>query len=931
VLNSMLCGIWENIKNFAKGVYALIPQFLYFIYTCAASLLDAMQFVIRKLAGLDVYYVNGVKTQGDIVYDVVIGILGINGVPEKYSSLATVFWSMVIFGGMLLVLSTIFAIIRSHYATDTSKANPFNIIRSAVKTLFMMAIIPLASVFGIYLANVLLQALDEITSPASNLQIEEVYKNSSRDYTSFFEKGNASNGAETYASYDFFTFGSYTNTATFSGIMFEICANNANRVRGNSYTASKASTKGTDDRWKEGKWSDFGIFTSTVDDEALRKEEVATMIDTAFAFNLRTKDPQIASLHGTESWELVSSFTYFQSGVWYLATINFRSFSKYNVGLVWYYYDLWSFNFFIAFAGMSVAITFLSSVVFGLIVRMIECLALFVIFPPLVGMGPMDGNKAIGKWKKQFIGDVLMGYGAVIGLNLIFLILNEIDKMTFFQSSLLNRLSQMAIILAMLAVLKDLVKLVSSFIGGGDANEIGGKTKGDVKKAATKAADVTLKAGKAALKVASVAFPAAKAAYAAIKKIEAVKNKIEAAKDKLQGGGRGKLKGNISKEQEEAKELSKQASDAFAISNKDEHDLQDIMEDQLGNEGNEDTKEKIKQFSDKHKSSNGMKNVDELYDDYLNKYNEGSLAIDKDEDLSEDEKKEEKAKLSRNLASEMVHTFGETNDYAIKSRGLFDQALEHSKKAKSLQKDLDDSYKGEAVLDAEGNVLKDSYGKKGTSPRRMMVKGALDFAGQTLKLVGNITGMSSAWKYLDKEGVVDSGKEVIQQYLQNKGLSNITAYAKSGRSKLSTHKQKEEKDAAEELNLSLRLQGMFNESVRLKNEVLSFVDAIKKSPNIKPIKTNAKRVRIRDTMRPRLYKELDKFIVENHIPNSTDEDKARIRKGKEAILNELVQYKMNDKKFVNIPVEKEAEFFNNSDYIPHVIKNHKTKFINNLS
>ena len=99
----MLGGIWQSFVDFVTGMFALIPQFIYFIYTCCASILDLMQFVVRKLVGLDVYYVNGEATSGDIVYDFISGILGIDGKNPNYSVFSTVFWSLVIF--MLYVIS----------------------------------------------------------------------------------------------------------------------------------------------------------------------------------------------------------------------------------------------------------------------------------------------------------------------------------------------------------------------------------------------------------------------------------------------------------------------------------------------------------------------------------------------------------------------------------------------------------------------------------------------------------------------------------------------------------------------------------------------------------------------------------------------------------------------------------------------------------
>ena len=189
---------------------------------------------------------NGEAVTGDIVSDFIYGILGISK-GTRYSSLTTVFWSLVIFGCILLVLTTIFAIIKAQYNYDAQKSNPITILKNSVKTFFLMAIVPICCIFGVYLSNILLQALDQITSYSSTTQVADVYKNSSINYTDFFEKGTTATGQEAYASYDFFGARSYSNTPTFSGLLFKISCKDANRVRHDSFTASTATTHGTED------------------------------------------------------------------------------------------------------------------------------------------------------------------------------------------------------------------------------------------------------------------------------------------------------------------------------------------------------------------------------------------------------------------------------------------------------------------------------------------------------------------------------------------------------------------------------------------------------------------------------------------------------------------------------------------------------------
>ena len=149
---SLLGSFSKRIEEFFTGIFAFIPQVIYFLYTCFMSLLDVLQFIVRKLVGLDVYYVDGQAISGDIVSDFISGVLGINGNAPRYSALSTVFWSLVVFGCILLVLTTIITIIKNQYSYDAKKSHPMNIVFSSIKTFFLMAIIPLRCVFGIFIS-----------------------------------------------------------------------------------------------------------------------------------------------------------------------------------------------------------------------------------------------------------------------------------------------------------------------------------------------------------------------------------------------------------------------------------------------------------------------------------------------------------------------------------------------------------------------------------------------------------------------------------------------------------------------------------------------------------------------------------------------------------------------------------------------------------
>lgn len=774
---SMLGGVWQKVSDFFTGIFALIPQFLFFIYTCCASLMDLMQFVVRKVVGLDVYYVNGEAVTGDIVSDFIYGVLGITK-GTRYSSLTTVFWSLVIFGCILLVLTTIFAIIKSHYNYDAKKSNPITILTNSVKTFFLMAIVPICCVFGVYLSNILLQSLDQITSYAGTTQVSDVYENSSINYADFFKKGKTSTGQEAYASYDFFGARSFTNTPTFSGLLFKISCKDANRVRHESFTASTSSTYGTDNF----KWSDFGIFTSEIESEEDRKEDVANMIDFAFANCLSLKENKTASVLGSESIALVSSFSYFESAVWYIGTINFSCFSKYNVGLVWYYYNLWLFNYFVAYAGMIACLAIFGSIFFGMVSRMVKLLCLFMLYPTFVGIGPLDNNSAIEKWKKEFIKNTLMGYGAVVGLNLSFLLLDEFQKIYFFQYEVLNNLMAIVLIIAILAVIKDIIRLVSSVAGGEDAAGVGESTMNETKALATKGAENTMKAANLALKIGSKFDPTMKAMYEAKKKMDAkLKKAKEVKRSKAMKKADGSpqdddyltnLAGEAKAESEEAALNEEMAAKEHEQANKETDDFARFID---AKEAEDDSVDEIKEQDFDMDTSSPIPDSDRTPEASYKRFRLAQRMeyadIDADTSLTDDQKIEKKKEARQRLKSEALADFRANNEHTVKEGEHLDKAAQLKESSAEKQQTYDDAMK---------------------KPKKSGIGGTLlDIGGSTIKLVGSISGATGAWKKLDKDSdLVDEFKTFGQTMMAQEG-DNVS-------SKLMTKKQKEDKAKADE-------------------------------------------------------------------------------------------------------------------------------------
>lgn len=518
----MLLGIFDWVRDFFTELINLIPKIIYLLYASLACVIDVLQLFFRKLAGLDVYYVDGKAVSGDLVTNFIAGILGINinatdGVTFEYSALTTVFWSFIVFGIIIAFMSTIVAIVKSHYSYDDKSAKgPMQYVYTAGKAIINMVAVPIIVVLGLYVSQGILTALDTMTSTSSgsvvsmfgegekdergNLISEGVGIDFLSKPTETSQSATGLNKSKTYIYYDIFGFGGgivYGNSSsaevpssktlaligsknqTFSGSLFKVGAYNGNRARLGQYQISS--------NFLGSKSNDCKLFGNAKTDT-----ELASMIDNAFACNLHLKQS-----YNMTNWNRFSSDKFFTN---YLCQ-NTSAFSKFNVGLVWYYYDLWQFNFIVGFAGCIVCATLFVNIIMGLIARLFMCIGLFLVAPPLFGLAPLDGGKAGKSWRENFMKQVLMAYGAVVGMNIFFLILPYMNEIDFFNIAIADYLAQTLIIIVGLITVKAFIATLSGLIGAADANETGGKITEEVGTVAGKATKMTVGAAKMAAKL----------------------------------------------------------------------------------------------------------------------------------------------------------------------------------------------------------------------------------------------------------------------------------------------------------------------------------------------------------------------------------------------------------------------------------------------
>lgn len=515
-----LGGVAEKIREWVSGFFgaliSIIPKLLYFLCTLIFQVLDILQLLVRKVAGLDVVYYSSSSILGDAgtsseeTGDLVLRFIRTIFTGDN-AILSNIFWALIILGLIMLIITTFIAVLRSEYAaTDAKSASKGKIIGKAFKAIASFAVVPIVCFFGIYLSNIILQALDTITSGTSSSQLGTTYTTETGETSSvanLFQQFDTATDQKTYISYNFFgsnngdvgvdgsekTGNSIPTTSTpISGLLFKASAYKSNRIRNNSVFQKHLGEEGVN----AGVFGKFGTQYS----------KAADLLDECYANAYTLKNTATLSSNSDFEDQFLYPFGGRDSFIGNYPPSSFRTFDKNNVQQVWYYYDLWSFNFVICIGGLVVAAKLLIYLCFGLMKRIFELVVLFLIAAPISSLMPLDDGAALKKWREKFTSKVIAAYGPIVGLNLFFVILPFITEINFFNIPFVDAIVNVFFVIVGLTMVKDLCGTISELIGGEDAMKTGegmasevGSTLGKIGQVAAFPAGMALKGTKTAI------------------------------------------------------------------------------------------------------------------------------------------------------------------------------------------------------------------------------------------------------------------------------------------------------------------------------------------------------------------------------------------------------------------------------------------------
>ena len=516
-----IAGIAEKIRTWFQGffgaVLAIIPKTFYFLCTLVFQVLDLLQLLVRKLAGLDVVYYSSEifsgtgggssePQSGDIVLEFIQTIF-----TNSNSILSNIFWALIVLALIMLIITTFVAVLRSEYsATDSKSASKGRIIGRAFKAIASFAIVPIVCFFGVFMANVILQALDTITTGSSSSQLSYTYETpgegggNTTSISSLFDPKKTSSGVNTYISYNFWGDEGGNNVPTtstpISGLIFKAAAYKANRIRYHDLFRANLSNPNV----SAGVFNNFGT----------DYEQAADLLDECFAnaYELRTEASLTSSPFEDDYMFPFGGDNFIGNHV---DTI--KVFDKNNVQDVWYYYDLWQFDFILGIAAVVVCAKLLLYLVFGLMKRIFELVVLFLIAAPIASIMPIDDGEALKKWRQKFVSKVLSAYAPIVGLNLFFVILPIVTSIKYFNIALLDAIVNMFFTIVGLIMVKDLIQTLSELIGADNALKAGQDMAGEVGQTIAKVGQLATAPVGMAVKGAKFGFNAAKFGHKKVK------------------------------------------------------------------------------------------------------------------------------------------------------------------------------------------------------------------------------------------------------------------------------------------------------------------------------------------------------------------------------------------------------------------------------
>jgi hypothetical protein len=521
----VLTLILNWINGMAKGFFIMMYSI------CAMTpflMIDFLELFFRRIAGLDgKITVNGEEVNGDLVLAFI-----------QSDAVWKVFLSFIIVAVGLLFMSTIIAIIRTEMASEKDGNSKGPIFGKAIRAIALFVIVPVASITGIMVSNLLLKVVDGVSKSDSRSSISGML------FYTGVQRANRIQQQDDFA-------WAFAISAQLSGRAHTIGFNDMFKKQ----YGYAGTTKGSDYIWWSKETEDINDLKTKSGSKLLEDSvwgaqfsDLATQINFAFRNKLGWGDYSGVQFTNVAPWFFTDYIAFAQGATTFVSAedsftldtymrgilavrqlVSFNplmlaGFSVYNIDLIWYFYNPFLIDYVLIILTATTIIQALMALSIGAAKRIYELCVLFVISPAVVALIPLS-DEAYKNWFKNFRGRVLSFYGGVLGINFFFMISPVVMNINFFPEYsiinvansanyfevMMNYLPQLLMLTAGVQSIKSISKMISGMIGAEDSladgegmmKETMGKIGGALRFAGSVAGGPALAAMKAGGKLAS--------------------------------------------------------------------------------------------------------------------------------------------------------------------------------------------------------------------------------------------------------------------------------------------------------------------------------------------------------------------------------------------------------------------------------------------
>lgn len=444
VLSAVIEVLITVIQYFTSAIFYELSVFL-------LKLIDFVEVLFRALAGLKGNNANITATfslnngSGDLLLQFI-----------THKDVLDVFFACAIVGIFLLLITTIFQIIRVEYTTEGANNSKTTILNKSFKSLVNMLIVPIMVVLGVFIGNQILDLIDTATGGGENARI--------------------------------------------SGCLWVTSASSAMLQEPGSFTKAlddlKLDYKIDDTIDSAGSLIGLGVSLAVTEGFNAAINKIWPGKDPFISFAEKTKMGDPADRDNIESQFLKGEKHYA------------------NVLNVTTYYNPFEVNYLVLIFAGCLILKALFNCCFGMIDRLYRCTALFIVMPLAVGMAPVKDN--LGSWRSSFISKALSAYGIVISMNIFFTIVQVMLKIDIqfggdfkrlpFPNSFMVGLVKSLMVIVGCQMITKLAGDMGSYFGGGNAEADGAglakEATAGLQKAVAVGGGIAMGAGGLALKAA---------------------------------------------------------------------------------------------------------------------------------------------------------------------------------------------------------------------------------------------------------------------------------------------------------------------------------------------------------------------------------------------------------------------------------------------